>query len=262
MSQLLYLEGASGISGDMTAAALLDLGADKEKLDAVLKSLNLDGFQYRISRRKSHGLDGCDFEVLLDGHHPEDHPHGHPHEHHHEGHHHEHPHEHRHEEHHHGHPHEHRNLADVYEVIDRGEMTDRARELSRKIFRIVAEAEAAAHGCPLEEVHFHEVGALDSIVDIVSAAVLYDDLGITECVVTGLTEVPAVLNIAQANRIPLRLTDVKGEMVTPTGIAIAAALRTRDRLPESFLVEKIGIGLGKRDFGRPNLLRALLLREE
>ena len=165
----------------------------------------------------------------------------------------------------------------MYEVIDRGEMTDRARELSRKIFRIVAEAEAAAHGCPVEEVHFHEVGALDSIVDIVSAAVLYDDLGITECVVTGLTEgtgfvhcqhgelpvpVPAVLNIAQANRIPLRLTDVKGEMVTPTGIAIAAALRTRNRLPESFLVEKIGIGLGKRDFGRPNLLRALLLREE
>lgn len=283
MSQLLYLEGAGGISGDMTAAALLDLGADKEKLDAVLKSLNLNGFQYRISRRKSYGLDGCDFEVLLDGHHPEDHPREHPHEHHHyEEHHHGHPHEHphedhHHEEHHHEHPHEHRNLADVYEVIDRGEMTDRARELSRKIFRIVAEAEAAAHGCPVEEVHFHEVGALDSIVDIVSAAVLYDDLGITECVVTGLTEgtgfvhcqhgelpvpVPAVLNIAQANRIPLRLTDVKGEMVTPTGIAIAAALRTRNRLPESFLVEKIGIGLGKRDFGRPNLLRALLLREE
>lgn len=165
----------------------------------------------------------------------------------------------------------------MYAVIDRGEMSDRARELAKRIFRIVAEAESEAHNCPVEEVHFHEVGAVDSIVDIVAAAVLADDLGIEECVVTGLTEgsgfvrcqhgelpvpVPAVLNIARKYCIALRPSACRGELVTPTGIAIAAALRTRTALPELYTVEKVGIGLGKRDVGRANLLRAMLLREE
>lgn len=251
-NKLLYLEGASGISGDMTVAALLDLGANREKLDAVLRSMNLEGFEYRVSRKSSYGIAGTDFYVILHDHH-----------------HHEHEHEH-------GHHHEHRNLDDVCAVIDRGTMTDGARELAKKIFRIVAEAESKAHGVPVSEVHFHEVGAIDSIVDIVSAAVLIDDLGIRECVVTGLAEgsgyvhcqhgdlpvpVPAVLNIAQAHGIALRTSAANGEMVTPTGIAIAAALRTRDRLPAEYKVEKVGIGLGKRDFGRANILRAMILEE-
>lgn len=251
-NKLLYLEGASGISGDMTVAALLDLGASREKLDAVLKSMNLEGFEYQVSRKSSYGIAGTDFDVILHDHH-----------------HHEHEHEH-------GHHHEHRNLDDVCAVIDRGTMTDGARELAKKIFRIVAEAESKAHGVPVSEVHFHEVGAIDSIVDIVSAAVLIDDLGIRECVVTGLAEgsgyvhcqhgdlpvpVPAVLNIAQAHGIALRTSAANGEMVTPTGIAIAAALRTRDRLPAEYKVEKTGIGLGKRDFGRANILRVMILEE-
>ena len=249
MKPILYLEGSSGISGDMTVAALLDLGGSREKLDAVLHSLALEGFHYMVSRRKSHGLDGCDFDVCLQK-------------------------EKRHHEHEHGHHHEHRNLAGVHAVIDRGTMSDHARELAKKIFRIVAEAEAKAHGCPVADVHFHEVGAVDSIVDIVAASVLIDDLGIEECVVRGFCEgsgfvhcqhgdlpipVPAVLNIAQEYRIALKPADVQGEMVTPTGIAIAAALRTSEVLPESFTVKKVGIGLGKRDFGRPNFLRAMLI---
>ena len=265
MKKLLYLEGASGISGDMTVGALLDLGADREKLDAVLKSLQLEGFEYAITRKASHGIEGCDFDVIL--HHEHDHHHGHGHEHH----------EHGHHEHGHDHHHEHRNLADVYAVIDRGTMTDQARELAKKIFRIVAEAESKAHGKPVDQVHFHEVGAIDSIVDIVSVAVLVADLGITGCVVTGLTEgngtvycqhgdlpvpVPAVLNIAEANAIPLRRSEVRGEMVTPTGIAIAAALRTQKELPMKYTVSKVGIGLGKRDFGHANILRAMLLETE
>ena len=251
-NKLLYLEGASGISGDMTVAALLDLGASREKLDAVLKSMNLEGFEYQVSRKSSYGIAGTDFDVILHDHHHHEHEHGHEHH------------------------HEHRNLDDVCAVIDRGTMTDGARELAKKIFRIVAEAESKAHGVPVSEVHFHEVGAIDSIVDIVSAAVLIDDLGIRECVVTGLAEgsgyvhcqhgdlpvpVPAVLNIAQAHGIALRTATANGEMVTPTGIAIAAALRTRDRLPAEYKVEKVGIGLGKRDFGRANILRAMILEE-
>ena len=248
MSKILYLEGASGISGDMTVAALLDLGGNREHLAECLKSLQLDEFDYEITRKKSYGLAGCDFNVILH------------HEHHHEHHH-----------------HCHRHLSDIREILEKASLPERAKKLAEKIFNIVAEAEAKAHGCSIEEVHFHEVGAVDSIVDIVSVAVLIDDLGIEECIVTGLSEgtgtvhcqhgelpvpVPAVVNIAQSSGIPLRITDVKGEMITPTGIAIAAALRTSSKLPPEYVIEKIGIGLGKRDFGRPNILRAMLLSAE
>lgn len=246
---MLYIEGAAGISGDMTVGALLSLGASREKLKAVLDSLKLgDEFSYVISEKASYGIAGTDFDVIL----PHHHHHGHAHHYHHH--------------------HEHRNLADVEAVIDRGEMSDRARALAKKAFRFVAEAEAKAHGKPLDEVHFHEVGAIDSIVDIISAAVLFDDLGETECVVTGLTEgsgtvmcahgelpvpVPAVLNIAAATGVPLRVSDVKGECVTPTGIALAAAFRTREALPTAYRVKGVGIGLGKRDYGRPAILRIM-----
>ena len=239
------------MSGDMTVGALLSLGASAERLKETLDSLQLgDEFSYVIAQKSSYGIAGTDFDVIL------------PHHHHHE-------HDHHHEHHHH---HEHRNLADVEAIIDRGVMSDRARALAKKAFRFVAEAEAKAHGKPIEEVHFHEVGAIDSIVDIISAAVLFDDLGETECVVTGLTEgtgtvmcahgelpvpVPAVLNIAAATGIPLRRSETKGECVTPTGIALAAAFRTRDTLPPAYKVLGVGTGLGKRDYGRPAILRIL-----
>lgn len=253
MTKYLYLDGSCGISGDMTVAALLDLGGSRSRLDAVLQSLHLDGFDYTVERKNSYSISGCDFDVHL-----------HHHEHHHEEHYHEH------------HHHEHRHLKDVYEIIDRGDMSGKARELAKKIFLIVAEAESKAHGCSLEEVHFHEVGAIDSIVDIISAAVLFDDLQIDGCIVNGLSEgcgtvvcqhgslpvpVPAVLNIAEKYGIILRPTDNKGEMVTPTGIAIAAALKTSEKLPAAYRVRKTGIGLGKRDFGHANFLRAMIIED-
>ena len=267
MSKLLYLEGASGISGDMTVAALLDLGASREKLETALHSLGVEGFHYHIGRRASYSIEGCDFCVHL--HHPE---------HHHEeaydapAHTHEHAHSHAHHEP--SHHHAHRHLADVYAIIDQAQLTPAARELAKKIFLIVAQAEAKAHGAPLEKVHFHEVGAIDSIVDIIATAVLVDDLGIDGCIVTGLSEghgtitcqhgelpvpVPAVLNIAEAHGIPLRPTATHGEMVTPTGIAIAAALCTQQALPPAYRILRSGIGVGKRDFGKANFLRAMLL---
>lgn len=279
---MIFIEGAAGISGDMTVGALLSLGASRDKLKSVLDSLQLgDEFSYEIAEKASYGIAGTDFNVILPhkcchGHgHGEGHGHCHGHEHG-EGHGHCHGHGHGHC---HGHvnrPHEHRNLADVETIIDRGEMSDRARELAKKAFCLVAEAEAKAHGKPVDEVHFHEVGAIDSIVDIVAAAVLFDDLGETECVVTGLTEgsgtvvcahgelpvpVPAVLNIAAATGVPLRTSSVNGECVTPTGIALAAAFRTRDMLPSSYRVLGVGTGLGKRDYGRPAILRVLRIED-
>lgn len=274
MKKLLYLEGHSGISGDMTVAALLDLGASAAKLEAVLRRLDLP-FHYHVERGASYSIAGCRFKV----HHHEaapqeeaytEHTHEHGHEHHHAhapGHAHE---------HHHAHAHVHRHLAEVEAIIDGAAMTDSARALAKRMFRIVAEAEAKAHGVPPEAVHFHEVGAVDSIVDIISIAVLAEDLGADGCVVTGLHEghgtvmcqhgelpvpVPAVLNIAEAHGITLHPTAVHGEMVTPTGIAAAAALRTQSALPAAYRILKSGIGLGSRDFGKANFLRALLIED-
>lgn len=252
MSKFIYFEGHSGISGDMAVASLLDLGGDAAKLDAVLKSLPAE-FTYTVERGHSYSMAGCCFNVHHHSHHPHEEPYT--------------------EHHHHQ---EHRHLADVEAIIDAAEMTDAARALAKRIFRIVAEAEAKAHGVSIDEVHFHEVGAIDSIVDIISAAVLLDDLGADGCVVTGLSEgqgtvmcqhgelpvpVPAVMNIAQAHGITLRPTATQGEMVTPTGIAIAAAARTRGTLPQAYRILKCGVGLGKRDFGRANFLRTFMIED-
>lgn len=145
------------------------------------------------------------------------------------------------------------------------------------MFLIVAEAESKAHGLPIDQVHFHEVGAIDSIIDIVSVAVCIDNLGIEDVVVSPLSEgrghvhcahgilpvpVPATANIASAYGLDLRLTDNDGEMVTPTGAAIAAALRTRKELPAACRLLKIGMGAGNKEFRQANVLRAMLLQEE
>lgn len=277
--QKLYLECYSGISGDMTVAALLDLGADKEVLNEALNSLSISGqFQTKISRVSKAGLDACDFDVILD-HENHDHDmqylHGHTyaHEHTHD---HEHTHSHGHDHEHHHH-HEHRGLIEIQGIIRCSKMTDRAKELAEKIFDILANAEAKAHGKPKTEVHFHEVGAVDSIVDIVSVAICLDNLGIDEVIIPTLYEgcgtvrcqhgvlpipVPAVANIVNAENLTLHITETEGEFVTPTGAAIAAAIRTADKLPENFRILRTGIGAGKRNYERPSLLRAMLIEEQ
>lgn len=278
MPNKLYLECYSGISGDMTVAALLDLGADQQVLMEGLESLNLPGYQLKIGRVKKNGIDACDFDVILDEpehHHDHDHEHHHDHDHDHE-HHHDHDHHHDHEHHHHHHDHVHRNIGDIFAIIDQSKISDRAKQTAKDIFRIIAAAESKAHGIAEDQVHFHEVGAVDSIVDIVSAAICLDNLDITEAVVSDLYEgcgyvhcqhglmpvpVPAVVNIAADNALRLRLTQTRGEMITPTGAAIAAYLSKGGKLPESFVIEKIGLGAGKKDFATANILRAFLIRD-
>ena len=296
MKNTLYLECYSGISGDMTVAALLDLGADREVLEKALKTLPVEGFEIKISRVKKSGLDVCDFSVILDKEHEnhdhdmeylhgshkhgeEEHTHGedeahqHSHIHLHEKSH-NHGHVHLHE---HSHHHEHRNLSGILHIISHADITPRAKEIAERIFTILAEAEAKAHGTELDEVHFHEVGAVDSIVDIVAAAVCLDNLNITDVIATELCEghgfvrcqhgiipvpVPAVVNIAEKHKLSLRITDTEGELVTPTGAAIIAAVRSMDKLPKKFSIEKIGIGAGKRNYDRPSLLRAMLIKDK
>lgn len=300
MDKKLYLDCGSGISGDMFVAAMIDLGADPDTLEKALDSIPADGFFVEIGRVKKSGIDCCDFRVRLDDdcenhdhdmdylygslapaagsgcscheepdreeHHCHCHEEGHDGEAHHCC---------RQEKDHH---HTHRGLAEILPMIDACDMTETAKALARKIFRIIGEAEAKAHDLPLDEVHFHEVGALDSIVDVVAAAVTFDSLHIKEVIVPKLTEgagtvrcrhgvmpvpVPATVNIVSAYKIPMELTEAKGEYVTPTGAAIAAAISTSHQLPPSFVIKKAGLGAGKRAYtDRSGILRAFLIQEE
>lgn len=281
MSKTLYLECYSGISGDMTVAALLDLGADREVLKESLKSLPVGGFRTEITRVKKSGLDACDFSVILEqDNHDHDMEYLHGSEKSYTGHH-EHSHEVNHE-HHHGHthsheyPHEHRGMKEITEIIQKSEMTVRAKKMAMRVFDILAQAESKAHGVPVEEVHFHEVGAVDSIVDIAAIAICMDNLDISNVIVPVLYEgtgfircqhgqipvpVPAVTHIAETHKLKLKITDIQGELVTPTGAAVVAAFRTSDRLPEDFTILKTGIGAGKRQYRCPGILRAMLIRE-
>lgn len=273
MTKLLYLECTSGISGDMCAAALLDAGASEEAVRRALESLPVEGFAVEISRVKKSGLDVCDFSVVLDAaHENHDHDmaylhgqggaseHGHGHDH--------------------GHAHDapgghhHRGPAEIAQIIDGAAMTDGAKAIAHRMFGFVADAEARAHGVPVGEVHFHEVGAVDSIADIIAIAVAADDLAPDGVVVSdlpcgygtvrcqhGLIPVPAPATafIAEAAGLTLSPVDVEGELVTPTGAAAAAALRTEAALPERFSIKAIGMGAGKRAYDTPGILRAMII---
>lgn len=328
----LYLECYSGISGDMTVAALLDLGADQKVLLDGLCSLNVDGYTIEIGRRSKNSIDACDFNVILESdtihdhvHDEESHEHTHDHEHNHDHFHehnnecnsehthihvhdhsgdqkpeHTHPHDHDSHTHHshspseHAHEHihendehmkaalilghhEHRNLYQINAIIDQSAITPNAKIIAKRIFHIIAVAEAKAHAKSLDEVHFHEVGAVDSIVDIVGAAICLDNLNITKVIVSELSEgtgqitcqhgllpipVPAVVNITAEHKLKLHITNVKGELVTPTGAAIVAAIKTADTLPKEFTISKIGLGAGKRSYpGASGILRAMLIED-
>ena len=309
MSNNLYLECYSGISGDMMVASLLDLGASEEVLNKALDSLPVDGFKIEISRVSKNGLDACDFNVILDEkhenhdhdmnylygevdhshnhevhdehhhgyHHDHTHEHNHNHEHEDHDHTHEHNHNHEHDDHDHNHHHEHRGLADVISIIEKADITNNAKKIAINIFNILGKAEAAAHGVSIDEVHFHEVGAVDSIVDIIAVAVCLDNLQIKEVIVPVLYEgsgfircqhgmipvpVPAVSHIVTNNNLKLHLTNTKGELVTPTGAAIVAAIKTNDKLPQEFSIKKIGLGAGKRTYENPSILRAMIIEDQ
>ena len=281
MRKALYLECYSGISGDMAVAALLDLGADREVLETALSSLPIGGFEVEISRVKKSGLDGCDFNVILDKNH-ENHDHDMEYLHGQK--------QHlmikRNDKWHHlhrisiNHNHgddEHRGPLEIFNIINDAHITDNAKEIAKSIFTIIAKAEAKAHGVEINQVHFHEVGAVDSIVDIIAVAVCIDNLGIKEVIVPQLHEgygfvrcrhgvipipVPAVTHIVADNNLNIHITNTEGEMVTPTGAAIVAAIKTSDKLPEKFTIKKIGIGCGKRSYDRPSFLRAMIIEDK
>lgn len=280
---ILYYDCFCGISGDMNLGAMIDLGVDPNFLIEELKKLPMaQEFELKITRQQKKGIEGTKVDVILKGqggghHHHGDEHHGEHHHHHHsheEGHHHHHEHEHhhKHEGHHH---HEHRNLAIIEGMIMGSHLSDRVKALSMKIFMEVAVAEAKVHGKPIEEVHFHEVGAVDSIVDIVGAAICYEALGVEKVIASsvelgggfvkcdhGMMPVPAPATAEILKGVPVRMGLTKSEMTTPTGAAILKALVTEYKDQLTVNIEKIGYGLGTRDHEFPNVLRAMILESD
>lgn len=275
----LYLDIFSGLSGDMFIGALLDLGVDPRRLETELSKLDLPGYHLHHARQTRGAIAGTKFDVHLSEHGHHDHGghehHGHSHSH--EA---EHSHGHEHEEHQaHSHPsqpshHAHRTFADIKSLIQESTLSPWTREKSIAVFLRLAQAEAKIHGQSVEKVHFHEVGAIDSIVDIVGACICLEALGcprvLAGTVIDGTGTVhcahgnfplpaPATLEVLAARGIPVRQCDEPGEMVTPTGAALLAEFVENFGPMQNLVPQKIGYGLGSRENKtRPNVVRAIL----
>ncbi|HEX5397567.1 MAG TPA: LarC family nickel insertion protein, partial [Verrucomicrobiae bacterium] len=227
--KILYLDLISGIAGDMFIAALIDLGVDAKKLERELKKLKLDGYHLHVSRQQKSAIAGIKFDVHLAQDH--DHHHGHSRGHHH---HHDQEHEHAHEN--------QRNFSEIQRLILRSKLSAWVKQKSIAVFRRIADAEGKIHGLPPSEVHFHEVGAVDSIVDIVGAAIALEMLGKPRVFASPVVEgtgwidcahgrfpvpAPATLAILGARKIPVSQCEEPHELVTPTGAALLAELVER-----------------------------------
>ncbi len=297
MKKVIYFDCYMGISGDMVLGACLDLGVDEEALKTELRKLNIEGVDLSVKKMLKNGFTGTDVEVLskedglpvdhlhdhVHGEHVHHHDHDHEHTHHHD---HEHTHDHEHMHHHdhehthdhehghgHHHDHAHRTLSEIRNLIMGSGLNDVVKETAMDIFQVIAEAEAKVHGKPVEEVGFHEVGAIDSIVDICGAAVCLHLLGVEQVYCSVVREgtgfimcqhgqlpvpVPAVANMMPGSGIIVKQTDeVHTELVTPTGFGILKGTKAICGTMPEMMVESVGLGFGKREVGRLNGLRAI-----
>ena len=235
--KILYYDCFSGISGDMNLGAMIDVGVDKEYLLNELKKLNLHGWELIVEKDHRHGIGGTKVTVKQTRH-----------------------------------EHAHRHLSDIENIINESDLDTSTKELSKKIFMKVAEAESHVHGIPLESVHFHEVGAIDSIIDIAGAAICFNALKVEGVFVSpvelgggfvkcdhGKLPVPAPATAEIIKGLTVRKNGVDFEATTPTGAAILAALGTHfSTLPE-MKIEKTGYGVGHKDHPEvPNLLRVFI----
>ena len=234
--RILYFDIVNGISGDMTIATLLDLGISKEVFLEEINKLNLgDEFNINIQEENENGIVGTKVEVITKE------------------------------------VNAHRHLSDIYEIIDKSSLNEYVKENAKKIFMVIAEAEAKVHGTTIDKIHFHEVGAIDSIVDVVSACILVDLLCVDKIYATtvpvgsgfvkcdhGIMPVPAPATIEILKDVPIKLNTVKGECTTPTGAAIIKTLCDDFVDVLELEVKQIGYGIGHKKFEIPNILRTIL----
>jgi uncharacterized protein (TIGR00299 family) protein len=263
--QTLYLDLFSGISGDMFIGALLDLGVDAGQLESGLARLQLNGYHLHVSRQRKSSIEGVKFDVHLEDDHHHSHSHSHAHGHNHS---HTHAHSHSHSE--------ERTFTQIRQLIAESSLSNWVKEKATAVFHRLAVAEGKIHGLPPEQVHFHEVGAVDSIVDIVGACIALELLGKPRLLASPVVEgsgwvdcahgrfpipAPATLEILGARGIPLSQCSEPHELVTPTGAALVAELVDSFGPMQDLVAEKIGFGLGTRENKtRANVLRAVLGR--
>jgi len=267
--RVLYFDCFSGISGDMAVGALLDLGVDQELFKAELSKLKIDGYEIIVEKKVRNGISGTDFQVVLHDGHPNHAGHERRHSgggtaqahmgHNSAG---------------HGTAHTgHRSLRDIEEILEKSGLKRKVKEFSLKAFGEIAKAEARVHGKDIYEIHFHEVGAVDTIIDIVGTAVCIDLLGVQKVFSSALHDgkgfiecqhgilpvpVPAVMEMLAGSGIPIVTEDVGTELITPTGMAIVKCLASGFGNMPAMIVDRIGYGFGKRETGRFNGLRAVL----
>ena len=220
--RILYFDIVNGISGDMTIATLLDLGISKEIFLEEINKLNLgDEFNINIQEENENGIVGTKVEVITKE------------------------------------VNAHRHLSDIYEIIDKSSLNEYVKENAKKIFMVIAEAEAKIHGTTIDKIHFHEVGAIDSIVDKIYATTVPVGSGFIKCD-HGIMPVPAPATIEILKDVPIKLNTVKGECTTPTGAAIIKTLCDDFVDVLELEVKQIGYGIGHKKFEIPNILRTVL----
>ncbi|QQS48933.1 MAG: nickel pincer cofactor biosynthesis protein LarC [Acidobacteriota bacterium] len=244
MKKTLYLDCFSGASGDMLVGALLDCGIDFDYLEDELAKLGIDGYELILTRVDRSGISAAKFDVHT--HHDHDH-HNH---------------------------HNHRGLSEIKRIIGGSKLNDAVKERALAIFQLIGEAESRIHNVPLETVHFHEVGAIDSIVDIVGASIGLEALGIEQVISSplhvgsgtftcahGTYPVPGPATTEILRDVPIYSGEIQGELVTPTGAAIIATTAAGYGPVPMMRIEKTGYGAGTRDYPKfPNVLRAIVGR--
>ncbi|HEY8459831.1 MAG TPA: nickel pincer cofactor biosynthesis protein LarC [Blastocatellia bacterium] len=248
MARTLYLDCFAGASGDMLVGAMLDCGLDFESLRSELSKLGVEGYELSLNRVNRSGISAAKFDVHLTG---GRHSHGHRHDH-----------EHSH----------HRSLSEIKRIISSSNLGEQVKGRAQTIFHRIGEAESKIHDIPIESVHFHEVGAIDSIVDIVGACVAFDAMKIDRIISSplhvgsgtfqcahGTYPVPGPATAELLKGVPIYSKDIEGELVTPTGAAIISTLAESYGPMPAMRMEKIGYGAGTRDYPKfPNALRAVI----
>ena len=276
-----------GIAGDMLSAALLELCPDKEAVLNELNSMGLEGVSFKLEKAEKCGVTGSHFSVIVNGVEEEssDIADGHDHHHDHDNHHHDHDedhdlhhdhnedHDHHHHEHDedHDHHHAHHSMHDIEHIVEKLAVSEKIKKDVMSVYRMIAEAESSVHGVPVSDIHFHEVGRMDAIADITASCLLLSKIGpdvvmaspvnvgsgMVKCA-HGILPVPAPATAHLLQGIPSYSSDIKGELCTPTGAALLKFAVDKFGDQPVMSIEKIGYGMGKKDFPKANLVRAML----
>lgn len=232
---IMYIDCNSGIAGDMFLGAMFDAGVEVRLVKEALDSLEIEGYEMEVAKGSSHGIaaNTVSFNVTADQ--------------------------------------PHRHLADIISLINQGDFSDQVKSLAQDVFNLLAQAEAKVHGTSPDKIHFHEVGAIDSICDVVGALIALENLQVDKVVCSplplgkghitcahGRIPLPAPATLELVKGIPLVKSDVEGELVTPTGAALAVTLSQEFGPMPAMIVDHVGYGMGTRDYGFPNVLRVMI----